>query len=74
MEKDLTTIVNQAAISCGYEEQKPEQASISNLASTLFVEMMYSVAFQLGLAKVSVLCCYQCFLMLLKQEPSEKAS
>ena len=28
MEKDLTTIVNQAAISCGYEEQKPEQASI----------------------------------------------
>ena len=28
MEKDLTTIVNQAAISCGYEELKPEQANI----------------------------------------------
>ena len=30
MEKDLTTIVNQAAISCGYEELKPEQANIIN--------------------------------------------
>ena len=28
MEKDLTTIMNQAVISCGYEELKPEQASI----------------------------------------------
>ena len=28
MEKDLTTIVNQAVISCGYEELKPEQANI----------------------------------------------